>query len=292
MASKTSSVEGQSALCGPLSLVSRAGERATVVLGVVGSIEISAGVLRKALSAVPGHVLDSKERSIRAQEHVQVTAADDRVVCVLNNALQNSICCRWRRGIRSTAAVVAIAEDVDVGALEPVGVYVSVESLLDVGAIEVDLGAWRRVVSRVDYAQLAVRVRACLCDVVDVEAGVDLKYRCIESIKHIAGVGLGGVRVRENRELFLRRRELEVGVQVRGVVARILTLSNSLHKSLVEIEEVLPELDVWQEYNLLLNCPVSDNGIVDRDASQVEVVLIIGRNETISDVWHIVTVVC
>ena len=263
MASKTSSVEGQSALCSPLSLVSRAGERTAVVLGVVGSIEISAGVLRKALSAVPGHVLDGKECSVCAQKHVQVTAADDRVVCVLNDALQNSVRCRWRRGIGSTAAVVAIAKDVDVGALEPVGVYVSVESLLDVGAIEIDLGAWRRVVSRVYYAQLAVRVRACLCDVVDVEAGVDLKYRCIESIKHIAGVGLGGVRVGENRELLLGRRELEVGVQVRGVVARILTLANSLHESLVEVEEVLPELDVWQENNLLLNCPVPDNGIVD-----------------------------
>jgi hypothetical protein len=53
VASKLNLVEGQAALGAPKTKVTSASESAAVVLGVVGSVEGSAGVLLKTLKAVP-----------------------------------------------------------------------------------------------------------------------------------------------------------------------------------------------------------------------------------------------
>lgn len=62
--------------------------------------------------------------------------------------------CWTRRGVLGIARGIAIPEDIDTRALLPIGVNVGMEGLLDISAIEVNDGAWRRVVSRVDYAEL------------------------------------------------------------------------------------------------------------------------------------------
>ena len=54
---------------------------------------------------------------------------------------------------------------------------------------------------------------------VDVEAGVDLEDSSVEGIKHSTRAVLGVVRVDQNRERLLRGWELEVSVEVRGVIA-------------------------------------------------------------------------
>jgi len=53
MAGKLDLVEGQAALGTPEAKVASAGESAAVVLGVVGGVEGSAGVLLKTLETVP-----------------------------------------------------------------------------------------------------------------------------------------------------------------------------------------------------------------------------------------------
>jgi hypothetical protein len=57
---------------------------------------------------------------------------------------------------------------------------------------------------------------------------------------------------------------------------------------LVEVDEVLPVLNVWIDDGLLLQGAVSDDGIVDGDTAQLVVCVIIGRNEGVGDVWDIV----
>lgn len=48
------------------------------------------------------------------------------------------------------------------------------------------------------------------------------------------------------------RRKLEVGVQVGAEVARILAFADCVKECLVEVNEAPPELNVWQNDNLLI----------------------------------------
>lgn len=137
------------------------------------------------------------------------------------------------------------------------------KSLLDIRAVEVDLSSRWRVVSCVDNAELTVGVRTCLRDVVDVEAGVDLKDRGIKVVELITSAGFGTVRVGQDGERALWRRELEVCVQVGRVIASVLTLASRLQESLIEIQEVLPELDIGQDDDLLLDCSITNDRVID-----------------------------
>lgn len=289
MASETSSVEGQTALRGPDTLVTSASKSTAVVLGVVRGVQVSAGVLRETLDSVPGHILDGEQCAVGGKKHVQVTAANDGVVGVLDDTLENTVRGRRSRSILSVAAGIAVAEDVDVSALHPIRVEGSVKRLLDIGTVEVDLSTRRRVISSVDYAELAVGVGACLRNVVDVEAGVNLEDGRVEVVKLITSAGLGAIRIGENRERTLRGRELEVCVHVGGVVASVLALTGGFQERLVEVHKVLPELNIRQNDDLLLDCLITDDWIVDRDARQVEIFVIVRGDETVGDVRDIVT---
>ena len=172
MTGEASRIECQSTLSGPNTLDTSASKRTSIVLGVIGCVERGGRVLRQTLSTVPGHVLNSEQSTVGAEEHIKVTRADDRVISEFDDTLQNTVVGRTRRRVRSGAAVVSVTKDVNVSTLEPVGVERSVKSLLDVGAVEVDDGTWRRVITSIDYAKLAVWVGTCFRDVVNVEAGV------------------------------------------------------------------------------------------------------------------------
>jgi hypothetical protein len=210
---------------------------------------------------------------------------------VLNDTLENTVGGRRCRSVLSLASGVAVAKDVGISALHPVRVERGVKRHLDIGAVEVDLSTRWRIVPSVDYAKLAVRVGTCLCNVVDVEAWVDLEDGRVEVVKLITGAGLGAVRIGENRERTLRRRELEVCVHVGRVVASILTLTGGVQERLVEIQEVLPVLDIGQDDDLLLNCLVTDDRVIDRDTCQVEVFVVIRGDEAVRNVRDIVTTV-
>ena len=124
--SKASGVEGQATLSSPDTLNTSASERAPIILRVVRCVERGDRVLRQTLSAVPGHVLNSKQSTVGAKEHIEVSRANNGVVGELDDTLENAISGRTRRRVRSAAAVVTVPEDIDVSALEPVGVDISV----------------------------------------------------------------------------------------------------------------------------------------------------------------------
>lgn len=63
-------VEGETALSAPVTQNSGSGERAPVVLWVVWSVELIAGVSLQTLQAVPGHVLDGQQRAVGVEQHV------------------------------------------------------------------------------------------------------------------------------------------------------------------------------------------------------------------------------
>ena len=285
--SKTGGVEHHTTLRSPVALVTGAGKRTAVVLWVVGRVERGGGVLGETLGAVPGHVLDGEESSVCAEKHVEVAGADDGVVCVLDDALEDAVVGGAGGGVGTL--VVAVAEDVGVGALEPLGADVGVECHLDVGAVEVDFGTWGRVVAGVDYAKLGVWVRACLSDVVDVEAGVHLENGGVEVVELVAGVVLRAVWVGENRESALWWWEGEVLVHIVGVTALLVVLGDLLHECVVQEEQVLPKVYEGEEDNLLLDGLVTNDGVVDGDTSKVEVLVIIGSNEAVGNVGDVVT---
>lgn len=196
-------------------------------------------VLLQSLGTVPGQVLKGEQRSVGGEDVIEVSGADDDVVRTLNNVLQRAVQSRAGR-------LVALAdEDVDVGALGPVGADGGVDGGLDVGAVEVDLEARRLVVARVYDAEDGVGVRAGLGDVVDVEARVDLERGLVDVVPQVASRGrLVQVRVRQRGEGLLRRGEGQVGLQVGGVVALLGAVLDDLGEGLVEEEQVGPEVDV------------------------------------------------
>lgn len=57
---------------------------------------------------------------------------------MLDHTLQYAVGGRGSGCIRGGAGRVAIAEDVDIRALKPIGIERSVQSLLDVGTVEID----------------------------------------------------------------------------------------------------------------------------------------------------------
>ena len=285
---KTRSVKGKTSLLGPHALVARAGKSTAVVLGVVWCVEKRGRVLIETLGAVPGHVLDGEEGAVCAEQHVQVATSDDGVVGVFDDALEDAVVGRADGGIRGTTAVIAVAEDVDVGALHPIGADDGVERLLNVRAVEVDLGTRRLVVARVDYSELRERMRASLGDMVNVETRVDLQDGRVEVVELVASVVLRVEWVGENWNGSLRRREGEILIVVVRVATFLVMCADSLHERVVQKQKVLPELNVWENDDLLLDCFITNYRIIDTDTSKVEVLGIVGLNEAICDVWDVV----
>jgi hypothetical protein len=133
-------------------------------------------------------------------------------------------------------------------------------------------------------------VRASVGDVVNVEAGVGIKGSAVGIVENIASVIARSISVwvREDWERSLGRWESPVVVDVSGKVAVLMGPPKGVQGCLVEVDEVLPVLNVWIDDGLLLQGAVSDDGIVDGDTAQLVVCVIIGRNEGVGDVWDIV----
>jgi len=299
-------VESQTALATPGSQVSGAGEGAAVVFGVIGGVERDVGVGLETLEAVPlesmlvfvsrwivdcktySHVLEGEKGTVGAEEHVQVTGADQGVVGVLNDTLQDIVLGRADALVAHGLVGGGVAEYA-VDALVPVGGR-GVDCLLNVGAVEVDLGARRSVVACVDLTEHRVRVRASLSDVVDVEARVDLQDSRVRTGELVAGVVVGVSLLRQGGDWSLRRRELEVLLHVLGVATLIIALPDTVQERLVEVEQVVPVLQVRSDDNLLLGSIVCNDRVVDVDALEGHVG-VIRSDEGVCNVWNVVAAV-
>ena len=76
---------------------------------------------------------------------------------------------------------------VGAGTLHPIGRR-SVDGSLDIAAVKVDDFSRWQIVARIDYAELAPQVRACVGDVINIEARVNFEGSGVDVIKDIAGV--------------------------------------------------------------------------------------------------------
>lgn len=238
MSGELDRVERESTLRTPCTHDTGAGLRATVVLGVVRDVERRVGELLEALLAVPGDVLQGEKGAVGREEEVEVADTDDGVVDALDHVLEDSVL-SGAEGLVAEGLVIGRAtEDVDVGALHPVGADGSVNCGLHIATVEVDLQTGRRVVARVHYAKNGVRVRAGLGDVVDVEARVDFKCGRVDIVKDIAFIGWRCIRIGKDWERTSRRRECEVRLEIRGVVASISLGADGVHECVVEEEQI------------------------------------------------------
>jgi hypothetical protein len=235
-----------------------------------------------------GYVLEGKKSAVGVEQHVQVTGADEGVVCVLDHTLQYTVLRRAQTLVVDGLVRDGITEDA-VDALVPVSGR-SVNRGLDVGAVKVDLRARRNVVAGVDLSELGVRVRAGLGDVVDVEARVNLKDGLVCALKLIAGVVVGVRLGRQSRNGSLRRGELEVLVEVVGVTTFIVALPDAFQEGLVEEKQVVPVLKVGCDDHFLLGSVVCNDRVVDVDALEGHI-RVISSDEGVGDVRDVVTAV-
>lgn len=148
MARKLNLIPRQSTLLTPLSNNTLLTESSAVVVDVEGDVELLVlGILLETLLSVPGGVLDGEEGSVGREEEVKTTDSDDGVVGMLDDALENVALSGRERSIASVGVGVAEAKDRVGSALIPCHVGGSIEGLLDVCAVEVDLGTRRRIVT-------------------------------------------------------------------------------------------------------------------------------------------------
>lgn len=159
MARKLNLIPRQTTLLTPLSNNTLLTEASAIVVDVEGDVELLVlGILLETLLAVPGSVLDGEEGSVRGKEEVETTNSDDGVVSVLDDALQNVVLSGGEGSVAAVGVGVAEAKDLVGSALIPGLVDGCVESLLDVCAVEVDLGARRRIITLNQSARLSAEM--------------------------------------------------------------------------------------------------------------------------------------
>lgn len=105
------------------------------------------GILLESFLAVPGGVLEGEEGSVGGEEEVETADSDDGVVGVLDDALENVVLSGREGGVAAVGLGVAEAKDVIGRALIPCHVGGGIEGLLDICAVEVDLGTGRRIIA-------------------------------------------------------------------------------------------------------------------------------------------------
>lgn len=87
--------------------------------------------------------------------------------------------------------------------------------------------------SRVYYAELVEEMRACVCDMVDVEAGVDCDSCGIDGVELIASIVFIGERIWQNGEGTRRWWECQVCVKVGSIVAKIVAFVDGCRERFV-----------------------------------------------------------
>lgn len=133
---------------------------------------------------------------------------------------------------------------------------------------------------------------AGISDVIDVEARVRVKSSRVSPVEDITGiVALGiriGIRIRQNGELLLRRRESSILLEILLIPTVLMGPPQSICVGLVEIEQVRPVLDVREDDSLLLKSAVTDDRIIDGHAAELVVIVVVGSDESIGDVGNVV----
>ena len=113
------------------------GKSARVLERVVRDVELVAWGRPEALLAVPGHVLDHKERPVGDQDVVEYSVANDSSIEFLNHFRKNGESARRRQ--------VVIVDKNTIGALFP-WLYGRIDRFLYIRAVEVNSCSLRKIV--------------------------------------------------------------------------------------------------------------------------------------------------
>lgn len=134
------------------------------------------------------------------------------------------------------------------------------------------------------YSEISYRENQRVCDVIDVKARIDFEYRREHIIKGIAAIL---VRVWRSREWRRWGRVSQVCVGVVGVTTSVAILMERLKESIVQVEEIGPVIDVWNDGVLLLQRSITNDRIIDSNSPEIEVIRIIGFKERIGNVRNV-----
>ena len=194
--------------------------------------------------AVPCHVLDGHEGTVRDDDHVEVAVGDEHAVRGFDD-LREDVLDRIGREIAfAFGAAVVVAVDFDTadddgvdGTFGPVDVRRRVDGSFDVRAVEVGHGAFGGVDELGGEGEDVPEERALLVDFVDVEAGVVLQGGVVDHIEDVA-VGFAGV-VEKHGWLVSGRWEGEVFFSVFGIAAGLVKTFELGEERVVELEEGL-----------------------------------------------------
>lgn len=145
-------VERQATFCTPIPNVTGTRQETSIVFRVVWNVELLTGILLQSLGSVPGHILNSKKSTVRAQEHVQVAGSNDGVISVFNHTRKNAIDCGPYAGVAQSWIILGTTEDIGAGALLPLRTNWCIYGLLDVFTIEIHHLARGNVIADVNTA--------------------------------------------------------------------------------------------------------------------------------------------
>jgi hypothetical protein len=132
--------------------------------GMIGHEQRFRGRVLEPLGAIPGHVLDCRQRAVHEEEEIQPAMADDGVVGAFDDA--------GERAQGAGDGAIAVRKDVTLAA-DGVVSRRHVERLLHVGSVEVVV----RPGAEGGKSHLVPQVGAEIGQVVDVEARIDVVRR-------------------------------------------------------------------------------------------------------------------
>lgn len=211
----------------------RGSKGAQIFLAMIRDEELGRRLRLKPQGAVPRHVLDHEEGAIGDEDHIEETVTNDDVVGAFDDAREDGDA-RWRRGVRVQDAVGAFLPFLDRG----------VDRLLDVGAVEVDLGAVGQVVEGARETENVPEQRAGSGDLVDVKTRVHFSCGVKDIVPEVAGATLTSWEVALTG-LWTCRWIDKVFGEVVGVAARISTATEIREIGRIKVDKRSPVVNEW-----------------------------------------------
>lgn len=208
----------------------------------IGDIDVDRLVrlFLEAKMAIPGHVLDTKERPVSYDDHVVIAVTDQDAVGALDDLGQDMFDGVGRGVALLLWARVSAHEDGLIRALEP-GDIGSVQGPLNIWSVKVYRRPDGFVVDRGWGSQYIPQQGAHQVDLVEVEARVDVEDLVVDQVEHIA-LSLSGV-VEELGRLVFFWREGKVLFNVLLVATSFVKILELCHERLIEVEQVRVLLD-------------------------------------------------
>lgn len=182
---------------------------------------------RKALSTVPGHVLDHDKSAVHNENHVDQAVGDDRSLVLLDDSWQDTET-RWRRGVRDQHVIDTLLPNL----------VWCIDCRLYVRAVEVDECTRWLICERAWEAKNIPEQRACRSDLVYVPTWID-QLRSVDDIvpERAALHGVVNIWRRWKQSGWW---ESQSTVQELGVSACQRCIVEVVHECLVQTEERVP----------------------------------------------------